>query len=161
MEKVEQQVRRIEDTVRELLSFARPREPILEAVKVHEIIDVAFRRLFGPGEKRSTVTKHVAQDLPVLSVDREAFTGALVNLFANSLDALPEKGTRVITTSASASDVRVSVRDDGTGIAPESIGRGFSHCRSRRRRVGLHSASQDGVLQGTIALPRLWSLWNG
>ena len=70
MEKVEQQVRRIEGAVRELLSFARRREAVPEATNLHEIIDVALRRVSAHGEKGITVTRHFAEDLPAVCVDR-------------------------------------------------------------------------------------------
>ncbi|MEO1172202.1 MAG: ATP-binding protein, partial [Myxococcota bacterium] len=68
-------------------------------------------------------------DLAPVRVDESLFTAALINLVANSRDAMGDRGRVVIAAETVHRDrekwVSVSVRDNGRGIARENQSRLF------------------------------------
>ncbi|MBI3621634.1 MAG: PAS domain S-box protein [Nitrospirae bacterium] len=64
--------------------------------------------------------------LPVVWVDEGLLYQALLNLFANALDAMPEGGALTVRARlVKPHDVEVIVSDTGVGIAPEHLDRIF------------------------------------
>ena len=136
---------------------------------VPELIDDALR--MSPGSLTSqdvTVVKEIA-DLPLLSLDRHRVLLILVNLISNARQALGGVVDRspCITFVASLADgpaLRITVADNGNGIAPEHMASIFSHGFTTRKDghgFGLHSCAlaaqemggslavhSDGVGQG-------------
>jgi len=58
---------------------------------------------------------------PTASIDPVRIREVLTNVIANALRYTPRDGSIVVTTSATADAVSVSVRDAGAGIAPEAL----------------------------------------
>jgi signal transduction histidine kinase len=54
-------------------------------------------------------------------LDRSLFSHALMNLIRNAQEAIGQGGVIEITTTESADDLAVEVRDDGKGIAPTDV----------------------------------------
>jgi two-component system, OmpR family, phosphate regulon sensor histidine kinase PhoR len=63
------------------------------------------------------VALDVAADLPLLHADRGALIDALVNLLTNAYKYSPERGNIQLTARADDKHVRISVIDQGIGIA--------------------------------------------
>ncbi|MBI3359706.1 MAG: HAMP domain-containing protein [Chloroflexi bacterium] len=91
-------------------------------------------------EKGVTLKIEAPGALPPVAADEQRITQVLFNLLSNALRHTPAGGT--ITTSAEQRDGRVliSVRDTGTGIAPEDLPHVFDRFyradRSRARATG-------------------------
>ncbi|WP_411829978.1 sensor histidine kinase [Pseudomonas frederiksbergensis] len=142
---------------------------IVETVPVAELIDDALRMSTGSSaSQQMTVVKEIA-DLPLLSLDRHRVLLILVNLIRNARQAFEGVVDRnpCVTFGASLTDgptLRITVADNGKGIAPELMGRLFSHGFTTRKDghgFGLHSCAlaaqemggsltvrSDGVGQG-------------
>ncbi|MCE0460935.1 response regulator [Pseudomonas sp. 20TX0172] len=142
---------------------------VVETVLLPELIDDALRLSAGsPARQEVTVVKHIT-DLPLLSLDRHRVLLILVNLIRNAKQALQGVSDRspCITFGASLSDesvLRITVTDNGSGIAPEHLKRVFTHGFTTRKEghgFGLHSCAlaaqemggsltvhSDGVGQG-------------
>jgi PAS domain S-box-containing protein len=113
---------------RQLLAFGRrqvlqPRLLSLDAV-VHDVLPM-LRTLVG---EQHRVEVRLAGDLPAVLADPGQLEQVLVNLALNARDALPTGGRIVIETArleAPSPSVRLSVSDDGSGIAPEVQARMF------------------------------------
>ncbi|WLG93811.1 ATP-binding protein [Pseudomonas sp. FP198] len=122
---------------------------VVETVPVPELIDDALRMSAGSlARKEVTVVKDIA-DLPLLSLDRHRVLLILVNLIRNARQALDGVSDRspCITFCASLVDgsvLRITVADNGNGIAPEHLARIFSHGFTTRKDghgFGLHSCA--------------------
>ncbi|XXD92206.1 response regulator [Pseudomonas sp. Z4-7] len=122
---------------------------VVETVPVSELIDDALRMSAGSlARKEVTVVKDIA-DLPLLSLDRHRVLLILVNLIRNARQALDGVNDRssCITFCASLVDgsaLRITVADNGNGIAPEHLARIFSHGFTTRKDghgFGLHSCA--------------------
>lgn len=122
---------------------------IVETVPVPELIDDALRMSAGSlARQEVAVVKDIA-DLPLLALDRHRVLLILVNLIRNARQALHGVSDRspCITFSASLADgpaLRITVADNGNGIAPEHLARIFSHGFTTRKDghgFGLHSCA--------------------
>jgi signal transduction histidine kinase len=83
------------------------------------------------------VTRQLAA-LPSVTMDRDRFKQALLNLVANAADALPGGGTIMVTTARDPTHgtVRVSVEDSGAGFPPEQLA-GSANGAGSRKPFGL------------------------
>jgi hypothetical protein len=125
VEKVLEQVRRIDGTVRDLLAYARPKAARLAPTDIHEVIGNALGVVTLFPTTRVNVVRHFQTGLPEAMVDGQQFGQVLSNLFINAVQAMPEGGTLTVTTSSDPSGIQVSVRDTGTGIPKSKLTRIF------------------------------------
>ncbi|WP_341523908.1 ATP-binding protein [Pseudomonas sp. G.S.17] len=122
---------------------------VVETVPVPELIDDALRMSAGSlARQEVTVVREIA-DLPLLSLDRHRVLLILVNLISNARQALDGVVDRspCITFGAFLADgsvLRITVADNGNGIAPEHMASIFSHGFTTRKDghgFGLHSCA--------------------
>jgi signal transduction histidine kinase len=113
--------------VRELLDFARRREPRREPVAIHPLLDRAIDLLHAKVTVSGVDVQRVYDPtLPPLPADRDQLTQVFVNLIANAVDAMPDGGTLLVQTDAREDDegrpvLTVSVIDTGVGIPPDRL----------------------------------------
>ena len=95
-----------------------------EAVGLDQVIDQVLESARRTADERgSALLREVANDLPPVSADRSQLLQLLDNLTTNAL-RYGEPGTPVIVSAlAEGPMVRLTVSDEGEGIAPEHIAR--------------------------------------
>ena len=119
---------RLNETIRSFLAFARPQRQNSAPVDIRRVVTDAARLL----ENSSELTEHhrIAVDVPSQEVWFDADEGQLRqivwNLATNGLRAMPNGGLLTLAIGsrerdAAGRDVVLSVRDEGTGIAPEDL----------------------------------------
>jgi PAS domain S-box-containing protein len=123
-----------------LLSFARgqPLEP--QAVDINELLSGMSELLARTLGERVSMETVLGEGLWLTEIDPNQFESILLNLAANSRDAMPEGGKFTIETSKAKLDksftaghpelkpgeyVLVSVRDTGYGMSKETLARVF------------------------------------
>src|SRR5437868_1152315 len=122
------QINRISQILRDLMEFARPKEPCRSPVSLNHIIDYSLRLLMVDKQfKRLNLEKHLDEHLPILDLDRDQMQQVFLNLFLNARDAMPEGGTLSIASrfESESNRVVVEVADTGSGIAPDHLDRIF------------------------------------
>ncbi len=60
-----------------------------------------------------------------MSADKKLINQALLNVFLNSIEAMGENGELLILISSASQHVTITVRDNGSGIPKEALGRVF------------------------------------
>ena len=121
---IEDQAERMEELITDLLDVARIESGQLALAPEPASLDViadAARGAFLAGDRRHRLEIELPPDLPRVLADRRRVVQVLLNLFANAARHSP--GAPVIRLSAERQDVqvRVTVADDGVGIAPERL----------------------------------------
>ncbi|MBM2831735.1 MAG: domain S-box-containing protein, partial [Dehalococcoidia bacterium] len=116
--------------VKNLLTFARKHAPVRQLCQIHNILeDVLKLRAHDQKANNIEVNRRFASDLPEITVDYFQMQQVFLNIILNAEYFMAEahhKGTLTITTKRFDNTVRISVADDGPGIAQEDLGKVFN-----------------------------------
>ena len=110
--------------VKDLRKFSRLEEATRKAADMNEGMDVSLRLLESRWRDRTVIHRDYGK-LPPVECDPGQMNQVFMNLLANACDAVGEGGNVWITTRQEGETVVITVRDDGCGIPPESLGRVF------------------------------------
>ena len=152
LQMVDDQLRRIQGTLRELVDFSRPAIRQKAMCDVHEVIDAALNiaKYYKRTKGKKIVTAY-SERLPLLRVMRDQLVQVFLNLILNAMDATEEGGTIEITTSLAAGWIEVSVRDDGHGISTENQVRVFQpYFTTKETGTGLGLFVCKHIIEETI-----------
>jgi len=119
---------RIDRIVKGVLEYARPKVAACERFDVVPLIQQTVELLQHQGVlKKVTVSLKADKSPPLLVLDPYQLQQVLINLLINAADAMPQGGTVefAIETVDDDRSVILTVRDNGTGIAPENLNKLF------------------------------------
>ncbi|MEZ6065559.1 MAG: ATP-binding protein [Planctomycetaceae bacterium] len=124
---VDEQMVRIQKTLRELVEFSRPGSTFVSPCDLHEVISSALSvAKYYKRKKGKTIVTTFAEGLPQVSVVRDHIQQVFLNLILNALDATEEGATIEISTEQAEHRIAVTIRDEGSGIEPASQERIFT-----------------------------------
>ena len=136
------QVNRLDELLRTLFSYARPREPIRKKCPLKEIIQEVSILMVDRLKKSNIAYKEdFSPSLPDVYIDFHQIQQVFLNLFLNAIEAMPEGGVlelksdvtqtiihtldrrkkRFPLNSKESTYVEVKVNDTGIGIKPDDI----------------------------------------
>jgi len=130
-------VKRLDNTIKDLLNFARYTEPQFTKGNLNDVIDkVLFLVRQIPEGKRARIVREFDPGMPAIEMDPEQVKQVFLNLALNALQASPEGVTLTVRTRgdvpAEGDEVRhraryvmASLTDDGPGIPPDKLGKIF------------------------------------
>jgi two-component system NtrC family sensor kinase len=154
------EVQRCGNIVKNLLLFSKRQVGEIGLVPVAVIVDKAVR-LMQHHFKISNV--HFEAEIPdpeaTLMCDESQIQQALVALFVNAVEAMPQGGNLKLKVSQDAAHgIRIDLQDSGVGIAAEDIPHLFEPFFSTKREgkgVGLGLSVVYGILErheGTVSV---------
>ena len=121
LEGMDEEVDQLDETLDDLLTYARPREPKIESVPTHDI----FRRVTAMVEKNARdagVTIRYADEESVLvRADAGHLQQTLMNLVLNAFQAMPEGGRVSLKATQGTGLATIEVSDTGAGMAPNVL----------------------------------------
>src|SRR5262249_34527968 len=136
IQRLESECQRLVEVSNDFLRFARVKDlkiaPTHLADVVEEMID-----FFGPTARQANIEIkcYLPADLPAVPLDREMFKQALLNLFLNAEQAMPQGGevtiqaTRIADCRLPIADsppaIEMSLIDTGNGMTPEVLAKVF------------------------------------
>jgi two-component system NtrC family sensor kinase len=127
---VHSEAQRAAGIVKNLLTFARKRAPVKQLSQVNNIIEDVLRlRAYEQRVSNIEVVKNLDTNLPDILVDHFQLQQVVLNLIINAEYFMVEtnkRGTLTITTQKTDSIIRISIADDGPGIAEENLSRIFN-----------------------------------
>lgn len=154
--KIEAGFTALDATVNDLLNFTAHRQPQWQTFLVGDLVSEVCESLEPQLESQMI---DVDIDVPpntLLSADREMIRRALLNLVLNSIDAMPDGGTLVITSYDSARGFELEVADSGPGLNDEAKRRAFEPFYSTKQNgTGLGLAFVHHVAEahgGTVTI---------
>ncbi|MBI5470924.1 MAG: PAS domain S-box protein [Ignavibacteriae bacterium] len=150
--------------VKQLLTFARKTEVLLESVRVNDVIAELAKLLQETFPKSIHVEAVLSEKVPPILADTNQMHQVLLNLCVNARDAMPAGGIITIATATTSGEalraqwsgasvpeyVVVTVRDTGFGMSDstrERIFEPFFTTKERGKGTGLGLAIVYGVVQ--------------
>lgn len=121
IEEIQNQVRRLDETIRDLLTFARPTTPRFAVFDLEEFAGRILRVLGEiPDLKRHRIEVEIPDDLQVRA-DPQLLENILQNLLLNAGQAMGNRAGRIgLFAREETERTFISVTDDGPGI-PEDV----------------------------------------
>ena len=120
---IEQQARRLDRVVGDLLDLSRVESGALRPTKdLHEIgalIDDVVGRAMDRGTHR--IVARIPEDLPPARVDRVAIEHVISNLIDNAMKYAPEGSSIEVSARAHNAELVVEVSDEGPGVPAAAI----------------------------------------
>jgi two-component system NtrC family sensor kinase len=141
---IDEESKRCEKIIQDLLQFARPKSADLCPTDVKQVLEktlgLVSNHLYK--QKIETITQ-IEDDVPKIYADPQELEQVLVNLYLNAIDAMPEGGTLTVAAkpvsspSGAPQEVLISVADTGFGIAPEDLPKIFQPFFTAKKKRGL------------------------
>lgn len=120
---------RVRQIVRQLKTFSRPDEERMTPVDVHAVLDSVVMMAANEIRHRARLRRDYGT-VPQVMANEGRLCQVFLNLVVNAAQAIPEGSAHahevVLATRAEGGRVMVEVRDTGSGIAPEVLGRIFN-----------------------------------
>ena len=125
---MEEALRRIESTVKQLLDFSRHHELSLASVSLNEVVGEVIGLIeYSTQEKGIKIERRFRSDLALILGDKHLLEQVVLNLALNAVAAMPDGGTLILETGTVKPDTfrraqmaYVRVTDTGIGI-PHAI----------------------------------------
>jgi signal transduction histidine kinase len=121
------QVERASSTVQNLLDFTRKDKPVFTSVSIPEVLESTLKLVSNELKLAQVEARvDVPAGLPRLAGNPRNLQQVFINLFLNSIQAMPDGGTLGVRASIEEGRLlRVEVSDTGIGIPPENLGKVF------------------------------------
>lgn len=135
---IKDEISNAERIVSDLLDAVRTKPPHPEMFRVAELIQQTLRKCAVPSSV--SLKLDIPANISPIRVDPLHIHQVLWNLITNALEAMPEGGELEIKADAdpAAKTVTISIKDSGSGIAPEHLARLFQPMfTTKARRIGL------------------------
>lgn len=135
---IKEEIVAAERIVSGLLDAVRTKPPQLETVEVAPLIVQTLAKCEVPAAV--TVRMDIPERLAAIQVDQGQIRQVLWNLIRNGVEAMPDGGALEIDVDEdqTAKTVMISIKDSGSGIAPENLSKLFEPMFTTKvRRVGL------------------------
>lgn len=125
LEEVLRQITRLDRTVRDLLSYARPARPQIKACNLAELIDRVSALLAREPAFQRVACEVDCDGVPAIEADEHQVAQLLVNLLLNAAHASQAGQTVRVIARLDGDSVTVAVRDEGHGMDEEVCRRAF------------------------------------
>ncbi len=145
---VHEDVLRIERLIQEILDYARYMEPKFSVESLNDLISSCLYFVEVKAESKNiAVERDFARALPSVMLDRQQIKQVLLNLLINAMEAMGDRGGRLIVRTRPLSKpggdpwVQIEVRDTGPGIAPADLDHIFDPFYTTKH----HSEEREGT----------------
>ncbi|NOY05265.1 MAG: HAMP domain-containing protein [Chlorobi bacterium] len=143
------QMERVNTTVNDLLSYARPSSPSFEKVDLREIIE---RTLFLLSKQSTGKNVRAAltcmEETTEITADKKQMQQLLWNIMLNAVQAMKGEGTLHVTVSGDRENVKIEIQDSGGGIVPEALERLFEpFFTTKHKGTGLGLAISKRIVE--------------
>jgi ligand-binding sensor domain-containing protein/signal transduction histidine kinase len=121
---------------------------VKEVVQLNELVEDSLKMNAGAFQRHGVEVRREFSPVPPMNVEKHKILQILVNLVRNAKDACDESGRPdkrlTLRVTRGHGGVKISVSDNGAGIAPENLTRIFSHGFTTKKNghgFGLHSGA--------------------
>jgi two-component system sensor histidine kinase AtoS len=118
----------INNTVKELILFAKPPVEKEAGVDINALLEEALRLTFKElGGEDIGISKQLTKTLPSIYADSNLLKQAVVNIMQNAMEAMPSQGILGVRTwfNTELNMLVIAIADNGLGINPEILSKIF------------------------------------
>jgi signal transduction histidine kinase len=121
------ELQRIDAIAMQMLRIASPKSGMFATVRMHDLLDRSLQLLqHQSGEKMISVRRNYQAAPDTVRGDDAQLQQVFLNLLLNAIEAMGANGELTVTTEAAdGGQLKIQIRDTGTGIAPENLARLF------------------------------------
>jgi signal transduction histidine kinase len=133
------EVRRVNEIIEQFLTLSRPFQLNLKASSLQDLL----RNLTTLFEEEASsqginLQTEMRDELPLIKMDPEKLTQALINIMKNGMQAMEQGGILRIETHPFKDRVNVVISDSGSGIPPDQMEKIFNYYYTTKEKgVGL------------------------
>lgn len=148
---IEKEVDRLDNVVKEYLTFARPTPPKSEIIDINQILLAVIKQMKFQGNELNVAIAFEPETIPRIKGDPDKLRELFINVILNSMQAMPGGGRIDIncckTVQESRPWVEIKISDTGPGIAIENLSRIFEPFFSTKAQgTGLGLATAKAVV---------------
>jgi len=141
---IDEEAQRCQKIIEELLEFARPQRTDVSLTDIKQTVEKTLNLVTNHLYKqRIEAGSLMDKDLPKIHADSQQLEQVLVNLYLNSIDAMPEGGKLTVGAKVEESDgtmapmLVITVADTGFGIDEKDLPKIFLPFFTAKKRKGL------------------------
>jgi PAS domain S-box-containing protein len=140
---IDEETKRCQRIIQELLEFARPRSTELSLTDIKETVGKTLNLITNHLYKQKIETATlVDENLPKISADPQQLEQVLVNLYLNAIGAMPDGGKLIVEANTEPVDgtdrmVVITVADTGFGIEKNDLPKIFQPFFTAKKGRGL------------------------
>ena len=141
---IDEETKRCQKIIQELLQFSRPSAVELRPTEIEKLVEktthLVENRLY---QQKIELSVDVDRELPLVQADAQQVEQGLINLYLNAVDALPHGGKLTVRATLAPPNngdqalVVLSVADTGFGIDEENQGKIFLPFFTAKKTKGL------------------------
>jgi signal transduction histidine kinase len=156
MDSMGQHIEHIKEIVAMQQTYAKV-SGVYESLTVVALVEDALRMNMAAFDRHGIeLVREFAENMPLVRVDRHKVLQILINLLRNAKYAMEAQNAHskrlvVRVSPGSADRVRITIADNGVGIAPEHVNRIFNHGFTTKKDghgFGLHSGANAAKEMG-------------
>ena len=139
MELILKEIRRVNEIIEQFLTLSRPFQLNLRKSSLQDLLNNLVTLLQEEASSlRIALQAEIPSDLPLIRIDPERLTQALINIMKNGMQAMGKGGTLRIETKSLREAIEVTISDSGSGIPPEQMDKIFNYYYTTKEKgVGL------------------------
>jgi signal transduction histidine kinase len=139
MELILNEIRRVNEIIEQFLTLSRPFQLNLRKSPLQDLLNnlvTLFRE--EASSLGIALRAEISSNLPLIEMDPERLTQALINIMKNGMQAMEKGGTLRIEAKSLREGVEVTISDSGSGIPPEQTDKIFNYYYTTKEKgVGL------------------------
>lgn len=142
---------RINNLITELLQFSSPEQMQFSTYMLNDLLENSLESALDKMTMKGVkIIKNLSPTLPSVKADADKLQMALFNILINAAEAMVEnEGILTLTTADNTNDTcRVSIGDNGCGIADEQLNRLFEpYFTNKKAGIGMGLATTLNIVQ--------------
>ncbi len=117
-----EEIKRAEGLINRFLNFTRPIKPEFIKVDINKIIKRSLEFLnYKFAQQKINILYELNERIPMIICDPHQMEEVFLNIFSNSIDAMPQGGNLTIRTEITENKMVITVSDTGRGISSENL----------------------------------------
>ncbi len=143
------EVDRLNRVISELLEMARPADVKLRDTDVSTLLEGSLRLIRQEADGAGvSVSLDTARDVGLVALDPDRMTQAMINLYVNAIQAMPEGGKLSVSADRLDAMLQLKVADTGAGLPGGDVSRVFDpYFTTKQTGTGLGLAIVSKIIE--------------